>query len=129
MATGNTTPHSNMMAYCRPTIVGRFNGIALAGSLPSAFLHAQPRGGLRVFRLEPGFHFAASVRRVDALRHDAFEAELAGVLENVSAVAAHVFAVADAGLGFAQQLGERGLAIGERLAAHVVPSSASRSNA
>ena len=98
--------------------------------LPAAFLHAQPRGGLRIFCLEPGLDFAAAIRRIDPLRHDAFEAELAGVLEDGAAVAGQVLAVADAGLGLAQQLGERGLAIGSAAGARMSsPSIASRSNA
>ena len=92
---------------------------AFLGRSPAALLHAQPRGRLRIFHLEPRLNLAASIRRVDALRDDAFQSHPAGVLENVSAVAAEVFAVADAGPRFAQQLGQSRLAVGERLAAHV----------
>jgi hypothetical protein len=58
----------------------------------AAFLNPQHCGGLRVFRLEPGFHFAASVRRAEPLRYDAFEAQLAGVLEDSAAVTGYVLA-------------------------------------
>ena len=78
----------------------------------AAFLHAQHCSGLRVFRLEPVFHLAASIGRLDALGHDAFESQPAGVLEDATPVAGQVLAVANSWLGLPQKLTERRLPFG-----------------
>src|SRR6516164_972744 len=61
-----------------------------------------------------------AIRRVVALRDDAFEAELAGMGEDGRAVAFDMLVEPDAGAGLGHDRGERGLADLKRIAPQVV---------
>ena len=61
-----------------------------------------------------------AIRRVLALRNNAFEAELASVSEDGRAITLHVFVEPDAGSGLGHNRCERGLADLKRVAPQVV---------
>ena len=98
----------------------------LTAALPTAFLHAQPRRGLRVFRLEPGFHFAAAVRRFDPISTRCLPIPSCSRARNISAIAAQMFAVSKS---WAQQLASAALRSASGSHRMSAPSSASKSKA
>jgi hypothetical protein len=74
----------------------------------------------RVLHLEPVGRAAAAIWRVLPLAHNAFKPELAGVAENLGAVALDVVIEPNAMTNPGQDGGQRGLADFERLAAEIV---------
>src|SRR5262245_52070286 len=75
---------------------------------------------IRVLHLEPIGRAAGAVVGVLALRHDAFQAHLAGVGEDGRAVALNMLVEPDAGAGLGHDRRERGLADLKRIAPQVV---------
>jgi hypothetical protein len=73
----------------------------------------------RILALYPVPRAAADIRQAEPLRHDALEAELAGVAENDVATLGDVFIQLHGPGGFADQLGKCPLALLDRCAAQV----------
>src|SRR5262245_20215628 len=63
---------------------------------PHPVLEPENRRRARVLDLDPGFHAPRPIGCIAPFRHDALEAELAGVREDYRAVALEVLADADA---------------------------------
>jgi hypothetical protein len=68
-----------------------------------------------IFRLQPGLGRSASIRGVETLRHDAFEAEPADVIEYGRAIVGDVLVVDDRVRAAGQDPGQALLAIEKRL--------------
>ena len=74
----------------------------------------------RVLDLEPVVDPTGAIGRAEALRHDAFATERAGVLENGRAVALVMLIERDPVAGVSEQIGEHGLAVLDRLPPEVL---------
>jgi hypothetical protein len=115
--------HARILAECRRLIEaagGSFGirrtsraskGRSCSGSRRRiAILETKHARGVRILDLEPDLARARAIRVLAVLRDDAFEAELARVLENDLTVALEVLVVLDAGRRLREQLFEPRLA-------------------
>src|SRR5262249_55027436 len=88
--------------------------------IPVLFRLPLYRGRVGVLHLDPVRGTPRAIRRVFPLRHDAFEAHLAGVGEDGRAVAFQMLVEAQAKAGFSQHTSKRGLADLKRIAPEVI---------
>ena len=77
--------------------------LSSAPIFPRFTLHG---GRLWIFDFDPVIRTARSIGRAQPFGHDAFAAELAGVLENGGSVAGEMLVDHDAGMTAAEQLGQ-----------------------